>query len=225
MHQAFKIGLDKVASLGYPDFKPEEIDFLLNQAQDTFVKQRYGSTNVKRQSFEETQKRTEDIKNVVLNAIIVPAANASDNINQFSQFVTLPLDHWIIVHEQTGISYPDCTGTTVTNRVYTEAIQHNDYSKLIDNPFGKPNTDKVLRLMENGRVELIPAPNTTIINYYLRYIKKPVRINILSTPTVNCELSEMTHQEVVNLSVQIALEGIEAKRNTTFTPIVESKQE
>lgn len=226
MHLAFKIGLDKVASLGYPDFTPEEIDFLLNQGQDTFVKQRYGSTNIKRQSFEETQKRTEDIKNVVLNAIIVPAANASDNINSTSQFVTLPTDHWIIVHELVDITYPDCRNVTTTKRgVYVEAIQHNDYSKLIDNPFGKPNTDKVLRLMENGRVELLPSSNTTITNYHLRYIKKPRRINILSTPTVDCELSEMTHQEIVNLAVQIALEGIEAKRNTTFTPIVESKQE
>lgn len=222
---AFKLGLDKVDSAGYPGFETDEIDFILNQAQDTFVKQRYGSTNTKRQSFEETQKRTEDIKNVVVRATLIPAANASDNINNLSRFVTLPSDHWIIIQELTGISYLDCKNTTITDRVYTEAIQHNDYSKLISNPFAKPNTNKVLRLMEKGRVELIPASGVTITDYHLTYIKEPVRINNLSVPVVNCELSSMTHQEIINISVQIALEGIEAKRNQTFTPIVESKQE
>lgn len=225
MHNAFKFGLDKFDSLNYPNFLPAEIDLLLNQAQDNFVKQRYGVTNLKKQSFEETQKRTEDVKNVVVRATIVPAANASDNINSYSRFVTLPADHWIIIHELTGLSCTDCHDDVVTDRVYTEAIQHNDYSKIIDNPFAKPNREKVLRLMENGRVELIPPTDCTITNYYLTYIKKPRRINISSNPTVDCELSEHTHQEVVNEAIKIALEGIEARRTQTFNPIVKNTEE
>lgn len=223
MHDAFKFRMDKFDSLNYPNFEPAEIDLLLNQAQDTFVKQRYGTTNTKKSSFEETQKRTEDLKNIVSRAIITPAANASDNINVYSRFVTLPADHWFIVQELAGISYNDCHNNTVNDRVFIKAIQHNDYSKLINNPFEKPDESTVLRLMENGRVELLPASNVTLNNYYLTYIKKPVAID-LGTPT-NCELSEHTHTEIVDLAVQIALEGIEARRNQTFTPIVLNNQE
>lgn len=225
MVTAFKFGLDKFDSLNYPNFLPAEIDLLLNQAQDAIIKQRYGVTNIKKQSFEETQKRTEDIKNVVVRATIVPAANASDNINSYSRFVTLPSDHWIIIQELTGLSCPDCHNDLITDRVYTEAIQHNDYSKLISNPFGKPNKEKVLRLMENGRVELIPPSECTITNYYLTYIKKPRRINSVSNPTVSCELSEHTHQEIVNNAISIALEGIEARRTQTFNPITKNTEE
>lgn len=220
---AFKQGLDKFDSLNYPDFEADQIDFILNQAQDTFIKQRYGVTNVKKQSFEETQKRSEDIKNVVVRATLPLQPNSPDNINPFSRFVNLPADHWIIVQELTGVSYLDCKGGIVVGSAYTVAIQHNDYSKLIDNPFGKPSETRVLRLMEKGRVELITAPNVTLTNYYLTYIKEPIRIDITTNTT--CELSTMVHQEIINLSVQIALEGIEARRNSTFTPIVESKQE
>lgn len=223
MHTAFKQGLDKFDSLNYPDFQADQIDLLLNQAQDEFVKTRYGVNNLKKQSFEETQKRTEDIKNIVVRAIITPAANTSDNINQYSRFVTLPQDHWFIIQELTNVSFPDCKGITVTEDAYTVAIQHNDYSKLIDNPFGKPKNGKILRLMEKGRVELIPPSSATINNYHLTYIKRPQRVNI-TTPT-SCELSEHTHQEIVNLAVRIGLEGIEARRNQTFTPLVENKQE
>lgn len=223
MTVAFKQGLDKFDSLNYPDFEIDQIEFLLNQAQDVFVKQRYGSTNVKRESFEQTQKRTEDLKNIVVNQIITPLANASDNINTYSRFVTLPTDHWFIIQELTDISYLNCNNQTITDRVFTEAIQHNDYSKIINNPFAQPNENKVLRLMENGRVELIPASNVTITNYRLRYIKKPIRISV--TNSVDCELSEHTHQEIVNIAVDIALEGIESKRLQTFEPAVLNKQE
>lgn len=233
MHIAFKLGYDKIDSLNYPDLLPEEIDFLINQAQDVFVKQRYGANNLKRQSFEETQKRTEDLKNVVVTAILTPLANTSENINQYARFVNLPdgtfplgnpyPEHWFIIQEQTELTYTKCDGNVVTERVYTKAIQHNDYSKSIHNPFAKPSEDKVLRLMEKGRVELIPSSNVTITGYYLRYIKKPVRVDIANT--INCELSEHTHQEIVNIAVNIALEEIESRRTQTFEQVTLNKQE
>lgn len=221
-HNSFKFGLDKFDSLNYPNFLPAEIDLLLNQAQDMFVKQRYGSNNIKKQSFEETQKRFEDLKNVVVRVNLTPNAYSADNINSDARFVTLPTDHWIIVQELTELQFVEC-GVTKTDSVYTIATQHNDYSKLIDNPFGKPNNAKVLRLMDSGKVELIPPTGSTITGYKLTYIKKPVRMSL--TSGVTCELSDMVHQEIVNLAVSIALEGIESKRLQTFIPTVENREE
>lgn len=223
MHLAFKFGLDKLDSLNYPDFLPTEIDLLLNKSQDRFVKQRYGTTNNKKQSFEETQKRTEDIKNVVTEATLTPVVNSAANVDSNAQFVVLPTDHWITILELTGVSYLDCKGDTQTERVYTKAIQHNDYSKVISNPFEKPNTEKVLRLMSDGKVELLHASNVTLVDYFLRYIKEPVRISI-SIPT-DCELSELVHEEIVNGAVTIALEGIEAKRLQSFAPVIQNTEE
>ena len=51
LHRSFRFGLDKMDGFNYPNFLPEEIDLLLNQAQDTFIKQRYGFNNLKRESF------------------------------------------------------------------------------------------------------------------------------------------------------------------------------
>jgi hypothetical protein len=222
MHDAFKFGLDKFDSLNYPNFEPAEIDLLLNQGQDTFVKQRYGFTNHKKTSFEETQKRTEDLKNIVVRYNALAFINPN-NINPDAAYFQLPPDHWLIVQELAEITYPDCRGANVTKKVFVKAIQHNDYSKLIDNPFEKPDKDNVLRLMDYGYVELLAGPGISINGYYLTYIKQPVRINL--TNNITCELSDMVHQEVVNTAIQIALEGIEAKRTGTFTPIVESREE
>lgn len=219
MVQAFKFRLDKTDSLNYPNFENVEIDLLLNQAQERIIKQRYGATNVKRTSFEETQKRTEDIKEIVNTAIITPTANAVDNINPFAVFCTLPADHYFVVFENCRISYLDCDGLQAVDTVPVEAIQHNDYNKIISNPFKKPNTNKVLRLMETGRIELIPAPGSSIVDYRLRYIRKPVQIDSVSIINVDCELSEHIHDELVDQAVLLALEDIEARRQQTYVGV------
>ena len=81
---AFKFGMDKFDSKGLPNFEDDEILLLLNQAQLNFVKQRYGSNNSKKMGFEEIQKRTEDLKNLVRNAILIPNANIAENIDRKS---------------------------------------------------------------------------------------------------------------------------------------------
>ena len=72
LHLEFKFRCDKLDTLNYPNFLPEEIDLILNNAQERLIKQRYGFNNIKRQSFEETEKRTEDLKEIVKNAILTP---------------------------------------------------------------------------------------------------------------------------------------------------------
>lgn len=223
MHTAFKFGMDKLATLNYPNFLPEEIDLLLNQAQDRYVKQRYGLTNVKRQSFEETQKRTEDLKSIVRAVSLAPLAYATDNIDTNARFFILPTDHWFIVQERVQITYTDCNDESVTELVEVRPIQHVEFDKIIKDAFKAPDKTKVLRLMEQGRVEIIADSTSTLTSYRLRYIKKPIRITL--SPVVNCELSDHTHQEIVDEAVKIALEGIEARRNQTFTPIIDNQKE
>lgn len=220
LHQEFKFRCDKLDALNYPNFLPEEIDLILNNAQDRLVKQRYGINNIKRQSFEETEKRTEDLKNVTVNAILTPLAYATDNIDVTARFLTLPTDHWFTVQERCNITCTIC-GASVTQLVEVVPISHSEFSKVIKDPFKKPNTDKVLRLMENGRVELISS--CTIVNYRMRYIKEPVRIDI--NTGVTCELSEHIHNELVDLAVSIALEGIEGKRTNSFNPLINNTNE
>lgn len=224
MHLQFKFEMDKLDSLNYPNFLETEIDLLLNQAQDRIVKQRYGKNNPKRESYEETQKRIEDLKNITLDAKIIPGiVSPSDGIDLFSRFCILPTDHWFIVQERADISYQNCHGAAIVDTVEVRPVQHSEFSKIIKDPFKRPNNSKVLRLMEGGRVEIITSPNTTLTLYRLRYIKRPVRIDL--TNLIDCELSEHIHQEIIDEAVKIALEGVEAKRNPTFTPIVNNQQE
>lgn len=218
MVAAFKFRLDKADSLNYPSFQNIEIDLLLNQAQERIIKQRYGSSNSKRESFEETQKRTEDLKVIVANAVLTPIANTSSNIDTNAQFVTLPTNHWFTVQERCTITYPDCKDDNKTSVIPVYPIQHNDFNKIIDNSFLKANKQRILRLMDQGKVELIHDSDSTIVDYKLRYIRKPVTISSVA-PLVNCELSEHIHDEIIDAAVSLALEDIESKRQQSYNII------
>ena len=249
--------MDKMDNLNYPNFLPEEIDLLLNQAQERIVKQRYGITNPKRTSFEETQKRTEDLKEIIRQVVLIPTANSGqvnlgENITTNSVFVTLPNDHWFIIQERVIIVSDRCNTETINIYIpaycitvsedplieecyeastltvvgkYAEVrpIQHLEFDKIINDAFKAPDYDKVLRLMYDGKVEIVPSTLSTVTRYILRYIKKPTQMSI-STPT-NCELSEHLHQEIVDEAIKVALEGIEAKRNNSFTPLIDNTKE
>lgn len=219
-HREFKFRLDKMDALNYPNFLPEEIDLVLNNAQERFIKQRYGVNNIKRQSFEETQKRTEDLKNVTINAVLTPLAYASDNIDLNARFLTLPTNHWFTVQERCNITCTIC-GSSVTNLVEVIPTSHSEFSKVIKDPFKQPTETKVLRLMEAGRVELISS--CTIVDYRMRYVKQPIPVSITTNTTF--ELSEHTHSEIVDLAVSIALEGIEGKRTQSFNPLINNTNE
>lgn len=222
MHLQFKFGLDKLDALNYPNFLPEEIDLLLNQAQDRIVKQRYGSINPKRQSFEETQKRTEDLKNIVKTVILTPQPYVSTNIDTNARYCLLQSDHWFIVQERVKLRY-SCNGVQTDTMVEVRPIQHLEFDKVVKDPFKKPDLTKVLRLMDDGKVELIFAPNTSIVEYRLRYLRQPVRMDL--NAGTDCELSEHLHDEIVSEAIKIALETIEAKRNNTFIPIIDNTKE
>lgn len=225
MHIGFQIGVDKVSSLNYPGFEPEEVDFLLNQAQDRFVKTRYGRNNIYRKGFEETQKRTDDIRTIVKNAILTPTPSISSN-KPFGYYVTLPSSptdlYWFAVNEEADVLVADCNGNQVTNRVKVIPITHDEYNRIIKDPFNKPDEENVLRLANEGQFELLGSSSFQIVTYYLRYLRSPARIDLVNL--VDCELPEHTHQEVVDLACGIALEGIESRRFQTNT-IETQKQE
>ena len=52
MHYDFKIKFNKLDSNDYRDFQVPEIDWLLNEAQEIFLKQRYGINNTTQKGFE-----------------------------------------------------------------------------------------------------------------------------------------------------------------------------
>ncbi len=216
MHTEFKVGIDKTDSLNVPNFEPEERDLWLNKAQQRFILQRYGGSNPKRQSFEETEKRSNDLRELIVNNSLSPLPFDSSVNKTNGVFVDLSgttNTYWFAVNEEADVTYTDCNGESKTKRVEVKPMQHDDYNKTIKDPFNKPTTDQVRRMFYQDKVELLTDGTFNVDLYHIRYIKKPVDIS-LATLT-DSELSEHAHREIVEIAVSMALENIESRRYQT----------
>lgn len=225
MHTLFKLKLDKTNSLNYPDFEPEEIDLWLNQAQEMFVKNRYDGNNMFRTSVEETQKRSDDLREIVRQDMITTFALNSGMTNSYvsTYSFSLPSDYLFSLTEEFNGSYV-CEGSTLTADMIVKPIQHNAWTTMMKDPFNKPNKDRVLRLMNNNFIDVILDKDTTPIFLFIRYYKTPVNIDNTPTNLVDCELAAHTHSEIVDFAVLMAIENIESDRIKT-APFVSSKIE
>ena len=204
MHSELKFLLDKVDSSAAPLFLDVEMDKLLNIAQDKFITKRAFGNNPRRTTFEEDQKRRDDLRNLIKNDIISPNDFSSDNNKPNGLFFSLPEDYRHSINEEALLEG--------AGRISVKPITHDRYNKIMDDPFNKPTENSVYRLDFSGDThELISEGN--VLEYHLRYISNPTEIgSTQDNETQNCDLADHTHKEIVRMAVLEALENIESPR-------------
>ena len=217
MHTALDLELDKTSALDLPVFLDTEKDYWLNSAIKKFVKTRYSGLNLKKESFEETQKRTDDLRTLLRHADLTLTAVGANYPNGYvgdmTSAVTPDLsDYWITIAEEASITV---TESSVTSRVGITQCSQDSYRQHIDDPFSEHilhyKTAKPLRLFYNNSVELISDGNYSIGTYYLTYIKEPNEVS----STIDCDLPEHTHDEIIKIATNMLLENIESPRMQT----------
>ena len=213
----FYLQFDKLASQALPGYEPAEISAMATEAQELLVVTYYTGNNSTGKSFEQTEKRIQDLGELVKHAMLTPLPyNPLLNMPN-GVFVELPntlLDnpidysdvHWFTVYEEV------LTSDKCTPRKYVLEINHNEYVRALDNPYNKPNKNKVWRMRIEGRKhELITDGSYNIQKYVFRYVKKPNPINL--TTNLNDQVSQLSdhiHRELVRKTVEIAVKDIEA---------------
>ncbi len=213
MHKEFIILIDKADSGGAPSFLSSEIDVFLNAAIERFISKRAFGNNSRRTTFEEDQKRRDDLRNLIVHASLNPDSvdlSGSNKVN--GRFVQLPKHYRHAINEEAMISLEGSQVTIPSSkRVSVTPITHDRYNKIIDDPFNKPEKHTVYRLdYSNNRFELICGEGSIINKYHLRYIKNPTVVSYLDK--VGCNLANHTHREIVRMAVLEALENIESPR-------------
>jgi hypothetical protein len=217
MHIAVKLDLDKTSALDVPAYEPEEIDFWLNRAIRDFVKTRYSGVNFKKESFEQTQKRTDDLRTLVDSAFILLNRYGVSKPNSYRGSIEGVDRYWLAVGEEADIVV---NGTT--SRVGVTQCTQDEYRQKIDDPYSEHilhyGSAKPLRLFYEDQVELTTDGNYTVNKYYLTYIKEPVAVS--HSASTDCDLPGHTHDEVVKLAVNMMLENIEQPRQKTHSGFV-----
>ncbi len=221
-HYQFKFNMDRIDSLSNPDFFPEEIDWLLNEAQRIFVEQRLSAlSNPKRRGFEASQKRIDDLSTLVIKHPVQPfmVPSLTDGVYE----VELGSLYFKYLHLLSGYVEleiaPNCT-----SEVRLKFMQHDDYREALKDPFNSPSQEFIpynfgRSSSSNGGTSIYMYAGTYSINkVYLEYIKQPTKVNLgtytsidgINYPPTSFELPEHTHREIVDIACQIASLNIES---------------
>jgi hypothetical protein len=211
MHYDLKFKLNKVDSQQFRNLKVPEIDWALNEAQEVFIKNIAEPRTKNGYGFEVNQRSIDDIRTIVVNNLTpLPTIPFDAKSNR----VTLPVNYLYFLSGYACITKGDCETKA---RLYLK--QHDDLHE--ESPFdcssfewGEVN----IRFFENGLRVFNDATFIVDSICEFNYIRKPRYIQnaqdyvggtyklpngTILTGFQNCELSEHTHREIVDIAVLI----------------------
>jgi len=227
----FDILYNNISSNSAPSIDEYEKSVYLTKAQLEIIKEYNGVLNKYGKSFEKSEKRRVDLKELLVDykteETITNDENIDSELNSF--FFVIPDNVFLIKFERAFFKFPDCEKEDdIDRRIDVVPVTHDEYNEKVDNPFRKPFLEEAWRLdyssitvgeKTSKVVELVSSE--TLFKYQLRYIKYPNPI-ILSnlanfygdgiTLTIDGESTAMTselnqeiHQEILDRAVELAV--------------------
>jgi hypothetical protein len=220
MHYDFKMKLNKIDSEQYRNLRVPEIDWLLNEAQEFFIKSVAFPRVPNYLGFETSQRTIDDIRTIVVEnkQLEKDLINSEDRQKVF----VLPTDYMFYISAKVTVSKAQCG----LKEVRLLIKQHDD--KFEESPFDNSSFEwgdinatfdsKGLRVYSDGTFD--------VENVKLNYIKEPAYIHNASdfkpegqykslktglnlTGRQNCELPNQTHREIVDIAVMLASSNLD----------------
>lgn len=216
MHYDLKTKLNKVDSQQYRNLKVPEIDWVLNEACEVFIKMIAEPRTKNGFGFEVNQRSTDDIRTLVVNSLTPLPATLFENQSGYSSYkVSLPNNYLFFVSGYACISKGNCEN--VKARLYQK--QHDDLHE--ESPFDSSSfewREVNFRFFSDGLRVFTDSTFTVNSICELNYIRKFAYIHnaqdyiggtyklpdgTVLTGSQDCELPPHTHREIVDLAVLI----------------------
>lgn len=208
--------------------------YWLNQAVMKFAKTRYSGTNAKATSFEQSQKRIDDLRTLVVKDNFTEASGISSNSEENWYSIELPEDYMFKIGTRVGILprtdvdnpksscwKKNSNGDAIVRYVDPIEVTHDTIDRELENSLSERHmhycSAKPLKLVSGNNIVFYTDQYYYITEVILEYIKTPTAIT-LEQPFVNYDgLPEHTHQEIVKLAVQMYLESTADQRYTSYS--------
>lgn len=212
MHYDFLFKMDRVHSQSKEDFNVVEIDWLLNEAQNVYIKRHYSGLGGKLSAFEEDQKRIDDLKNLVIKFPLQPGITPIQHNPTLYEVALNQLNYsyLFLIRGTVQVIQPNCE-SVASIRI----VQHDDLNYSLRDPFNNSSQEEVLANFGRATTQgasLYLYPSTPIGQVFLEYIKYPDKISMggytyidgTIYPQQGSELSEHCHQEIVDIATEIS---------------------
>lgn len=233
MSNSVLMKLDKSSAFAVAAFDDTDILYWLNIGQDTLLKGKVFGNDKNPSGYGQGLKRMEDISPLVIytpkftfNATTGPFKAHGYHPNVAVLKIKGNIDDYLyFVGADVHIIDPHAPTATLPQE--SILVEESVIGKIISTPYNKPVLRNCYIYLKEGEVNVIYDPFATLDSIYVSYVKKPKRL-VLGVPglkeTNESELPEHTHDEIVNLTVFLMLENIEAQRMQTQFVTINSKE-
>tara|TARA_B110000046_G_scaffold183041_1_gene218276 strand:- start:499 stop:1656 length:1158 start_codon:yes stop_codon:yes gene_type:complete len=106
----------------------------------------------------------------------------------------------------------DIEGGETINAV-NKYVQHDDIYTLLQDPFNTTKYTSPLTTIRGSYIDLYTSAIFIIDKVKITYIRKPAEISL--NLSINCELPDHSHQEIIDMTISSILEGISDPRYKT----------
>lgn len=208
-HNNFNIEIDKTLDFELPYMLPEKVDYWLNKAQERFVKSRAFGNNYFKTGFEQSEKRMDDLRTILVQSSPISPSN-SGNI-----FISnLPDDYMYLMRHQCHTTYSECTTPMLVPGIQ---CTQDEMNILLRDPFWSPIPYDPLFYIMGDSIVYETEGDFDVVDTIVIYLRKFAKIQygtqyVDPTSDVDCELAEHTHQEILDMAVEMVLENIESQR-------------
>lgn len=227
MSSQFDVLYDNVLKNPAPGLNEYEKSVFLTKAQTELVMNHFNPKGNKYQEgFDDSNKRQIDFSELITTASLSEGTitiSTGVSIDTRAKFYLLPSNVLVIVNESAIIQ--DGAKQILTQIV---PLHYENYTRLMSKAYKEPNKYQTWRFIAQGsstniiKSELIPKSNSTIIEYAVRYVRRPrpiiltnldssygdVTIDGYSSPLSStgdvCELNPIIHREILDRAVELA---------------------
>lgn len=212
-------------------------EYWLNAGLDKFWKTRYSQMNVKREGFEQTQKRIDDLRLLITNYLYENIDIVTEKGSLYT--VTIPEDYAILLGDTAGITpldgvnmpcwEKDSDGNYVIK--YSDTIEGtiDTIDRIKENSLSEyrlcHSKARPIRLVVGDIIELHTDGKYKVSKYRINYLRLPSKIDLHTAPFDDyLDMPEHSQSEIVKLAVQMYLENQTDKRYQSYTEEVNSME-
>jgi hypothetical protein len=217
-----QIAFDMQIQLIYQKLEIEEkpdsytILYFLNRAQENYIKENFLSKGQIKDNIEYIQKRSDTLKNLISRYTETESTTALDATEVDGGIeLSLPSDYLYYIK---SFSYATNDLSSPSTKVWTpnRVVGHDEIDNITTGLFNTPILRKpCIVFEENDTAILYKDQDTAIYNYSFIYLRKPLELTIETAvedeTTIECELDEYTHQDIVELAVKMFIEDYKFK--------------
>ena len=209
--------------------KPSTDDslYFLNQAVTKFVKQRFNGDFIHKTSYEQNEKRRNDLinlfKEIIYNADELELSDINSLYNQYEcvypENFLYALSENAIISDNNGYNIKDTSVFECTSDNFMYRITNS----LTDFHY-KYGEARPIRIRTVNGCKLLTDKNYIVQTYTLGYLKQPNKITLDNPFVEYTDFDDTTMPEIIKIAAQMYLENTSNQRYKTITQEVSTQE-